>query len=171
MKSYRDLDIYKLSYKLAIEIHHMSLTLPKYELYEQGSQVRRSSKSVKDNIVEGYGRRRYKADYIKFLIYAHSSCDEAISQLNMISDIHFPGQPLTELMKSYDELGRKINRFIRYVEDSWKWTDEASCEWNGYPVNPDTRNPLLESRQPKKRHHFYKTYKGIRLYIFHFAVT
>ncbi|CAM3435556.1 four helix bundle protein [Aequorivita lipolytica] len=60
MKSYKDLDIYNLAFECAIEVHHVSLKLPKFELYEQGSQVRRSSKSVKDNIIEGYGRRKYK---------------------------------------------------------------------------------------------------------------
>ena len=89
MKSYKELEIYQLAYKLAIEVHKMTMNLPKYELYEQGSQIRRSSKSIKDTIAEGYGRRRYKNEFIKFLIYAHSSCDESISQLNMISDIHF----------------------------------------------------------------------------------
>jgi len=66
-QSYRDLKIYQLAHKLAVEIHEMSLTLPKFEMYEEGAQIRRSSKSVKTNIVEGYGRRRYKADFIKFL--------------------------------------------------------------------------------------------------------
>lgn len=89
MKSYKDLDIYKLAYQYALEIHQMSMQLPKYELYEQGSQIRRSSKSIKDDIAEGYGRRRYKAEFIRFLIFAHSSCDETISQLQMINDIHF----------------------------------------------------------------------------------
>ena len=120
MKSYKDLEIYQIAYKLAIEVHKMSVTLPKYELYEQGSQVRRSSKSVKDTIVEGYGRRRYKDDFIKFLTYSQGSCDETISHLNMISDIHFPENPLTDLMNDYEILGRKINKFIQYVEDNWK---------------------------------------------------
>lgn len=44
MKSYRDLEIYKESKRLAIEVHKVSLTLPKFELYEEGDQVRRSSK-------------------------------------------------------------------------------------------------------------------------------
>ncbi len=120
MNSYKDLDVYKLAYNLAIEIHHMTMTLPNYELYEQGSQVRRSSKSIKDNIAEGYGRRRDKAEFIRFLIFAHSSCDEAISQLNMISEIHFQDNPLIELINNYDELGAKLNKFIQYVETSWK---------------------------------------------------
>jgi len=76
MKSYLDLEIYQLAYELATKVHEMSLTLPKYELYEQGSQIRRSSKSIKDNIAEGYGRKRYKSDFIKFLVYSHASCDE-----------------------------------------------------------------------------------------------
>jgi four helix bundle protein len=120
MKSYKDLEIYQIAYKLALEVHVISLTLPKYELYEQGSQVRRSSKSIKDTIVEGYGRKRYKYDFIKFLTYAQSSCDETISQLNMISTIHFPDQPLIKLINEYDILGRKINTFIKYVEEKWK---------------------------------------------------
>ena len=120
MKSYNDLEVYQLSYNLAIEIHKMSLELPKYEIYEQGSQIRRSSKGIKDAIAEGYGRRRYKADFIKYLIYAHASCDEAISQLNMISDIHYPDKPLTDLISKYNLLGSKINKFIQYVETSWK---------------------------------------------------
>ena len=119
MKSYRDLEIYQIAYRLALGIHEMSLTLPKYELYEQGSQIRRASKAVKDAIVEGYGRRRYKNDFIRFLTYAHSSCDETISQLYMISDLHFPNQPLTEFIKSYNILGKKIYKFTKYVEEKW----------------------------------------------------
>lgn len=120
MKSYEDLEIYQLAYKYALEVHKMTMELPSYELYEQGSQVRKSSKSVKDNIAEGFGRRRYKAEFIRFLIFAHASCDEAISQLNMINDIHFIENPKIELKNNYVELSKKINKFIQYVETSWK---------------------------------------------------
>lgn len=126
MKSYRDLEIYNMAYGFAIKVHHMSLTLPKYELYEQGSQVRRSSKSIKDNIVEGYGRRRHKADFIKFLVYAQASCDETISQLTMINELYFTDNPINNLMSDYNALGSKINRFIQYVESSWKTKQETS---------------------------------------------
>ncbi|MGB0347875.1 MAG: four helix bundle protein [Balneolaceae bacterium] len=119
MKSYRDLEIYQKAYELAIQVHEMSLKLPSYELYEQGSQIRRSSKSIKDNIVEGYGRRRYKQDFIKFLVYAQSSCDETISQLNMINDIHFSDGEFTDLVNEYDMLGKRINSFIQFVEKNW----------------------------------------------------
>ncbi len=81
MNSYRDLDIYNSAFSLALDVHYLTMKLPKYELYEQGSQIRRSSKSIKNNIAEGFGRRRYKAEFIRFLIFAHASCDETVSQL------------------------------------------------------------------------------------------
>ncbi|UGU17392.1 four helix bundle protein [Sinomicrobium kalidii] len=68
--SYRDLDIYKISFELFIKAHRLSLRLPKYELFELGSQLRRSSDSVNSNIVEGYGRKKYKNDFVKFLTYS-----------------------------------------------------------------------------------------------------
>lgn len=70
MSGYRELEIYKIAFKLSVKLHRESLNLPAYELYEQGSQIRRSSKSVRDTIVEGYGRRKYKAEYIKYLTYS-----------------------------------------------------------------------------------------------------
>ena len=47
MSGFKDLQIYQLAYQLAIQVHKLSLELPKFELYEQGSQIRRSSKSIK----------------------------------------------------------------------------------------------------------------------------
>jgi len=44
MKSYRDLRVCKLSYELAVKVREMTLKPPWYELYEEGSQVRKSSK-------------------------------------------------------------------------------------------------------------------------------
>ena len=62
-KSYKSLEVYQLAQKLAVEIHRMSLTdVPKFEMYEEGGQIRRSSKSIVSNIVEGYGRKYYKTN-------------------------------------------------------------------------------------------------------------
>lgn len=119
MKSYKDLDIYKLSFEYAIDVHKISLKLPKFELYEQGSQVRRSSKSIKDNIVEGYGRRVYKQDFLRFLVYSHSSLLECTSQLEMIDEL-YSLEGIEKLRKKYDLLGGKIYSFTQYVEKNWK---------------------------------------------------
>jgi four helix bundle protein len=84
--SYKDLDVWKLARKQSILIHEMSLGLPKFELYESGSQIRRSSKSIRSNIVEGYGRRRYKQEYIRFLMFSYSSVLETIDHLETLKE-------------------------------------------------------------------------------------
>ena len=116
--TYKDLEIYQLAHALAVECHKVSLRLPKYEMYEEGSQLRRSSKSVSTQIVEGFGRRRYKADFIRFLVYSHSSCDETKEHLEFLHDTDSltDKQMFDGLMSRYDELGAKISRFINSVE-------------------------------------------------------
>lgn len=120
MKSYRDLEVFQESKRLAIEIHKVSLTLPKFEMYEEGSQIRRSAKAVTTAIVEGYGRRRYKADFIKFLIYSQSECDETIVHLDFLYETEsFKNEDLYNQMKNeYDNLSKRINKFIQWVENN-----------------------------------------------------
>ncbi len=120
MKSFKDLENYKLGKKLAIDIHHYSLRLPKYELYETGGQIRRSTKSVVFNIAEGYGRRRYKDEYIRYLIISQASCDEVFSQLEMLLELYPDINAPENIIDNYDKLGRKINKYIQYVEKNWK---------------------------------------------------
>ena len=72
--------------------------------------------------MEGYGRKKYKLDLIKFLIYAHASCDETIVHLNFIKDTHGhkENEKLLSFIERYNELGAKINMFIQYVEKEWR---------------------------------------------------
>ena len=120
MSGYKDLEIYVLAKKFAIDIHYYSLKLPKFELYETGSQIRRSTKSVLFNIAEGYGRRRYINEYVRFLIFSQASCDEAAAQLELLlklyPDIEFP----KNIVDDCDKLGRKINKYIRFIESTQK---------------------------------------------------
>ena len=63
---YKKLEIWQLADELVVSIHEMTLTkLPKFEMFEEGAQIRKSIKNVKATIVEGYGRKRYKAKFIK----------------------------------------------------------------------------------------------------------
>ncbi len=121
IKIYKDLEIYKISYDLAIRVHRMTMKLPQFELYEEGGQLRKSSKSVTSNIVEGYGRRRYKAEFIRFLVFALASCDETIVHLNVVKDTHdIDRAEIEDLVKSYDALGSRMNKFVQYVEGNWR---------------------------------------------------
>lgn len=100
--SYKNLEVWKIARELSILAHEMSLTLPKFELFEEGSQIRRSSKSARINIVEGYGRRRYKGEFVKFLTYAHASNDETVDHLETLWETH----------------SLRIERFMRVFEHS-----------------------------------------------------
>lgn len=116
--SYKNLQIWQLAREVVIDIHAMSLTLPKFELYEQGSQIRRSSKTTKSAIVEGYGRRRYKADWIKFLIIALSSNDETIDHLETLFETKSLTNEAvyTSIHSKLQTLGKMLNKFIITVE-------------------------------------------------------
>ncbi len=86
--SYKKLNIFNEAYDLFLRAHRASFKLPKHEFYELGSQLRRSSESVVANIVEGYGRNRYKQEYIRFLVFSHSSNNETILHLAEIIDLY-----------------------------------------------------------------------------------
>jgi four helix bundle protein len=121
--SYRKLVIWQKARELVIDIHKMTLReLPQFELYEEGSQIRRSIKSVKSNIVEGYGRRRYKQDYLRFLTYSLASCDETTDHLETLYETESlkDGALYQNLHERLQTLGKKINLFIQSVEKEHK---------------------------------------------------
>ena len=111
----KDLEIWKMARELSVNIHKMTLTeLPTFELYEEVSQIRRSAKSVRSKIVEGYGRRRYKQDFIRFLTYSHASCDETIDHLDPLFETEsLKNEDLySTLLERLNLLGGKLNCFI-----------------------------------------------------------
>jgi four helix bundle protein len=117
--SYKNLEIWKLAGEVVNDIHEMTLAnLPKFEMYEVGSQIRRSSKSVKSNIVEGYGRRYYKQEFIHHLVIALAPNDETMDHLETL----FTTKSLSnekiynEIQSKIELLGKKINSFIKSVQ-------------------------------------------------------
>jgi four helix bundle protein len=108
--SYEDSELYKLAKRMAVEVHQMTLNeLPKFEMYEQGSQIRRSSKSIVANFVEGYGRRHYKAEYIKFLTYALASCDETKAHLELLHETKsLSGERFQYFYGNYRKIGAML---------------------------------------------------------------
>ena len=117
--NYRDLEVWQLSRELVVDIHQMTLTqLPKFEMFEEGSQIRRSSKSIKSTIVEGYGRRRYKQEFLRFLTYSQASCDETNDHLETLFETNSleDRQIYENLHERLELLGKKINLFIQGVE-------------------------------------------------------
>lgn len=116
--SYKKLEIWKLARELSIEIHKMTLTkLPKFEMYEEGSQIRRSSKSVRSNIVEGYGRRNYVMDYVKHLTYAQASNDETVDHLETLFETESlkDEELYKQLLAKLEQPGKMLNKFTQSI--------------------------------------------------------
>jgi len=131
---YKNLEIFKLSRELAIEIHRMTLTLPKFEMFEEGSQIRRSSKSVPTNIVEGYCLRRHKNEYLQYSHRALGSCEESAFHLTTLSETKSLQDEFLfkELSDKYDRLGKMFFRFIESVVQDHlppKYVQEPSSEY------------------------------------------
>jgi len=147
--SYRNLEIWKLTHGLVVDVHKMSLTrLPKFEMFEEGAQIRRSMKSIRSNIVEGYGRRRYKQEFIHFLTYSQASCDETVDHLEILFETGSLTDALLfkDLIKRLDELGRKINLFTQSVEAGHRTGRSEGAVRTQHPASsiqhPASRPPL-----------------------------
>jgi four helix bundle protein len=118
LMSYRSLEVYQIATDLSVEIHNMTINeLPSFEKFETGSQIRRSIKSVKANIAEGYSKRCYKKEFLHFLVIAYASAEETI---NHLEDLFLSGslkdkQKYESLSERLDKLARKLNRFIQSV--------------------------------------------------------
>ena len=116
--SYKNLEVWKLARDLSVEVHQMSVEkLPKFEMYEEGSQIRPSTKSVRSNIVEGYGRRHYKGEFVRYLVYAEASCDESMDHLETLHETRSltDSELYEELHGKFHTLAKKLNRFLDAV--------------------------------------------------------
>lgn len=117
--NYRDLEVWQLAREAVIAVHNMTLTkLPKFEAFEEASQIRRAIKSVKSCIVEGYDRRRYKQEFVRFLTYSLASCDETADHLDtLIITGSLQDTSVSDGISSkLETLGRKLNLFLQSVE-------------------------------------------------------
>src|SRR3989338_8020624 len=84
--TYKDLEVYKRSYRLTLEMHNFSLKLPKSLQFDIADQIRRASRSVASNIAEGYARARSNKDKINFLRMALGSNEEMLFNLDFLKD-------------------------------------------------------------------------------------
>jgi len=116
--NYKDLEVWQIARELSIKIHKMTLDLPRFEMYEEGSQIRRSSKSIRSNIVEGYGRRGYKNEFIRFITFSIASTDETIDYLETLyeTESFTDKETFNSLLEKANLLDKKLIRFLESVE-------------------------------------------------------
>ena len=76
---FKDLDVYKRAFKIAVIIHKKTLEFPDVEKFALSSQMRRASKSICANIAEGYSKQIVsKAEFNRFLYIAMGSANEML---------------------------------------------------------------------------------------------
>ena len=88
------------------------------------------------------GRRYYKNEFVKFLIYALASCDETKVDLDFVAGCKYITNEQHEgYIKRYEILGKKINRYMQYVERSYLNPREKIGESTGAAadLDPDSR--------------------------------
>ncbi len=98
LKGYRDLKVYQLAYKLAMEIYHESKSFPKDERFSLTDQIRRSSRSVAANIAEGFRKRQYPKMFLSKLADADGEAAETQVWLDFARDCSY--MPAKRVMSS-----------------------------------------------------------------------
>ncbi|SHF75994.1 four helix bundle protein [Desulfofundulus australicus DSM 11792] len=116
IQGYQDLEVYRRSYRLALEMHRVTQTFPGIERHELGSQVRRAAISIVLNIVEGYGRKDSSAEFKHFLRNALGSCNETRVLIDIVADLgYITREQHSRLSQEYEILGKQIYR----LKETW----------------------------------------------------
>ena len=76
IKHHWELDVYKLSVEVAMDIFRASKRWPKEEMYSLTDQIRRSSRAVSSAIAEGWRGRKYEAVFVNKLNEAEREAAE-----------------------------------------------------------------------------------------------
>ncbi len=112
-RGFKDLKVYKLAYRLAMEIFEISKSFPKTETYSLTDQVRRSSRSVCANIGEGYRKRKYPKHFSSKMTDADGECSETTVWLDFAKDCTFIDIAThKKLDDDYSEVGRMLGSMI-----------------------------------------------------------
>lgn len=110
---YKELDVYKRAYKLALEIHKFSFTLPKELQFDLADQIRRASRSIPSNIAEGFSKQSSKKELISFLKISLGSNDEVLFNLDFLKDSQLiSAEKYMYFFNEYTICGKQLNRLI-----------------------------------------------------------
>ena len=120
IKTHKDLEVFKLSFKAAMDIFEASKSFPKEETYSLTDQIRRSSRSVAANLAEAFRKRRYPKHFVSKL----SDCEAEAAETQVWLDFayycnYLPENTYKDLFQKYDWIIGKIVNMTRYP-DKWK---------------------------------------------------
>lgn len=117
LRNYRELKVWQSSYRLCLEIHRVTKSFLKEEMYGLTSQIRRAAVSVPSNIAEGYGRKT-TPEYIQSLYVAYGSNCELETQLLLSGDLaYIQSEDIKKLHKEIGEVERMLKALIKSLEN------------------------------------------------------
>ena len=114
MRGHRDLKVFQLAYRLAMEIFHLTKHFPREEIYALTDQIRRSSRSVPANIAEGFRKRRYPNMLVNKLTDSDGEATETQVWLDFALDCGYMSQEKHDhLIEGYEEVGRMLSGMMK----------------------------------------------------------
>ena len=115
-QTFEDLEVWKKSRDLRIFVKKLTLKFPNEEKYVLGNQVLRSSRSIGNNIAEGYGRYFYQEN-IQFCRIARGSLEETLDHLIIAFDQgYISTQDLTDFRSLHNDCLKLLNGYISYLK-------------------------------------------------------
>ena len=115
IKSFEDLDCWKMGRQLRNDVKELIKTFPEHEKYELVSQMRRASRSVTHNIAEGYGRFNFKenAEYCRV---SRGSLYELLDQFITSKDEgYITEEEYINFKKQVNDCLAVLNGYINYL--------------------------------------------------------
>lgn len=115
IRSFEDLECWKLGRDIRRKISELIKKFPKEEKYGLTDQLKRSSRSITNNIAEGYGRFHYQEN-IQFCRVSRGSTYEALDQLLEANDENYiDDKALNETRQLIDKFLKVLNGYINYL--------------------------------------------------------
>ncbi|PYJ67972.1 MAG: four helix bundle protein [Verrucomicrobia bacterium] len=114
-QTFEDLEVYKVAREFRKAMYAVNRRLPDFEKYELGSQIRRASASLTNNMAEGHGRFHYP-DQIRFFLHSRGSLEELVDDLNICLDERYlSSEEVAKLKKQARGVLILINGYLRYL--------------------------------------------------------
>src|SRR5712692_8929322 len=117
IKTYKDLNVYRESYSLALDVSRTTRKFPGPEQFELARQLRRAARSIPANIVEGWAKRSSPAEFKRYLQVAIGSCDECKLWLEMSRDEGFLG---SDDCSSFENRFNILGAMLKSLWKQWK---------------------------------------------------
>ena len=113
VKSFRDLEVYKLTRQLSKDIFEVSKTFPKGEMYSLTDQMRRSSRSTGAQIAEAWAKREYEKHFVSKLTDSDGEQLETQHWIETALDCSYISKELSDkLLDQYASVGKMLNSMI-----------------------------------------------------------